>query len=221
MPADKGGYIAYGSSPGSDNERCTRGRKQGKYTKKTEHGCHRGLIAAFGLDLFLVPSGIIAGGVTGISALASHLTGLHTGMFLFALNLPLLLLAYRRSNREKPSSQPSGCLRFPYARSCSFRFPLSSTARSGAQASAAFSSVSASASAFVTASSWIRSRCRRSPAAIAAADPAEAALRPYHDQSVGTDFGGAAPRLGTGDVFRHRVPDGTGDRARYDFKPSA
>ena len=76
-----------------------------------------GLIAAFGLDLFLVPSGIIAGGVTGISALASHLTGLHTGMFLFALNLPLLLLAYRRSNREKPSLPPSVAT-FPYARSC-------------------------------------------------------------------------------------------------------
>ncbi|WFB60307.1 YitT family protein [Paenibacillus sp. BR1-192] len=71
-----------------------------------------GLIAAFGLDLFLVPSGIIAGGVTGISALASHLTGLHTGMFLFALNLPLLLLAYRRSNREKAVIATVGLLTF-------------------------------------------------------------------------------------------------------------
>lgn len=71
-----------------------------------------GLIAAFGLDLFLVPSGIIAGGVTGISALASHLTGLHTGMFLFALNLPLLLLVYRRSNREKAVIATVGLLIF-------------------------------------------------------------------------------------------------------------
>lgn len=71
-----------------------------------------GLIAAFGLDLFLVPSGIIAGGVTGISALASHLTGLHTGMFLFALNLPLLLLVYRRSNREKAVIATVGLLTF-------------------------------------------------------------------------------------------------------------
>ncbi|RAR38414.1 YitT family protein [Paenibacillus sp. MDMC362] len=71
-----------------------------------------GLIAAFGLDLFLVPSGIIAGGVTGISALASHLTGLHTGMFLFALNLPLLLLVYRRSNREIAVIATVGLLTF-------------------------------------------------------------------------------------------------------------
>lgn len=71
-----------------------------------------GLIAAFGLDLFLVPSGIIAGGVTGISALASHLTGLHTGMFLFALNLPLLMLAYHRSDREKAVVATVGLLTF-------------------------------------------------------------------------------------------------------------
>lgn len=71
-----------------------------------------GLIAAFGLDLFLVPGGIIAGGVTGISALASHLTGLHTGMFLFALNLPLLLLVYRGANREKAVIATVGLLTF-------------------------------------------------------------------------------------------------------------
>ncbi|MGG3282970.1 YitT family protein [Paenibacillus solani] len=71
-----------------------------------------GLIAAFGLDLFLVPGGIIAGGVTGISALASHLTGLHTGMFVFALNLPLLLLAYRESVRRKIRIAAVGLLSF-------------------------------------------------------------------------------------------------------------
>lgn len=71
-----------------------------------------GLIAAFGLDLFLVPGGIVAGGVTGISALASHLTGLHTGMFVFALNLPLLLLAYRESVRRKIRIAAVGLLSF-------------------------------------------------------------------------------------------------------------
>lgn len=71
-----------------------------------------GLIAAFGLDLFLVPSGIITGGVTGISALASHLTGLHTGMFVFALNLPLLLLAYRGSVKPKVVIAAVGLLSF-------------------------------------------------------------------------------------------------------------
>ncbi|WP_244869133.1 YitT family protein [Paenibacillus lactis] len=71
-----------------------------------------GLIAAFGLDLFLVPSGIIAGGVSGISALAAHLTGLHTGMFLFALNLPLLLLVYRQPDRERALIATAGLLTF-------------------------------------------------------------------------------------------------------------
>ncbi|OOC60400.1 YitT family protein, partial [Paenibacillus ihbetae] len=71
-----------------------------------------GLIAAFGLDLFLVPSGIIAGGVSGISALAAHLTGLHTGMFLFGLNLPLLLLVYRQPDRERALIATAGLLTF-------------------------------------------------------------------------------------------------------------
>ncbi|PAD80226.1 MULTISPECIES: YitT family protein [Paenibacillus] len=71
-----------------------------------------GLIAALGLDLFLVPSGIITGGVTGISALASHITGLHTGMFVFVLNLPLLLLAFRQSAREKALIAAIGLLTF-------------------------------------------------------------------------------------------------------------
>lgn len=71
-----------------------------------------GLIAAFGLDLFLVPSGIIAGGVSGISALAAHLTGLHTGMFLFAQNFPLLLLVYRQPDRERALIATAGLLTF-------------------------------------------------------------------------------------------------------------
>lgn len=58
------------------------------------------LIASFGLDMFLVPNGFIAGGVTGISALASQVTGLQTGMFLFMLNLPIVIFMFRQSNRE-------------------------------------------------------------------------------------------------------------------------
>lgn len=58
------------------------------------------LIASFGLDMFLVPNGFIAGGVTGISALASQITGLHTGMFLFMLNMPLVIFMFRQPNRH-------------------------------------------------------------------------------------------------------------------------
>ncbi|EHB64987.1 protein of unknown function DUF161 [Paenibacillus lactis 154] len=82
-----------------------------------------GLIAAFGLDLFLVPSGIIAGGVSGISALAAHLTGLHTGMFLFALNLPLLLLVYRQPDRERALIATAGLLTFSICSMLFFPIP--------------------------------------------------------------------------------------------------
>jgi len=63
----------------------------------------RYLIIAFGavcmaisLELFLVPNAIIDGGIAGISIMASKLTGLPLGMFLFLLNLPFLILGYRR-----------------------------------------------------------------------------------------------------------------------------
>ncbi|SMF88916.1 Uncharacterized membrane-anchored protein YitT, contains DUF161 and DUF2179 domains [Paenibacillus uliginis N3/975] len=58
------------------------------------------MIASFGLDMFLVPNGFIAGGLTGISALAYQVTGLQTGMFLFLLNLPLVIFLFRQANRD-------------------------------------------------------------------------------------------------------------------------
>lgn len=58
------------------------------------------IIAAFGLDMFLVPNGFIAGGITGISALAFQVTGLATGKFLFMLNLPLIIILFQQADRE-------------------------------------------------------------------------------------------------------------------------
>lgn len=58
------------------------------------------IIASFGLDMFLVPNGFIAGGITGISALAYQVTGLQTGMFLFVLNLPLVVILFLQAYRQ-------------------------------------------------------------------------------------------------------------------------
>lgn len=71
-----------------------------------------GAVASFGLDMFLVPNGLITGGVTGMSALASQVTGLKTGLFLFLLNLPLFLLLYRKSNRTLVLTAVAGLLGF-------------------------------------------------------------------------------------------------------------
>ncbi|MBP2641825.1 MAG: hypothetical protein H6Q66_2776 [Firmicutes bacterium] len=52
------------------------------------------VIAAVGLEIFLIPNQIIDGGVVGISIMAAYLTGWPLGLILLALNLPFLYLGY-------------------------------------------------------------------------------------------------------------------------------
>lgn len=52
------------------------------------------IIAAIGLEIFLIPNNIIDGGVVGISIMASYLTSLPLGAFIILLNLPFLYLGY-------------------------------------------------------------------------------------------------------------------------------
>ena len=54
------------------------------------------IIAAIGLEVFLVPNSIIDGGIVGISIMASHLTGKSLSLFLVVLNLPFLYLGYKQ-----------------------------------------------------------------------------------------------------------------------------
>lgn len=54
------------------------------------------LLMAVGLEIFLIPNQVIDGGVTGISIMLSHLTGLKLGLFLFLLNLPFVYLGYKQ-----------------------------------------------------------------------------------------------------------------------------
>lgn len=53
-------------------------------------------LMAVGLEIFLVPNQVIDGGVTGISIMLSHLTGIKLGIFLFLLNLPFVYLGYKQ-----------------------------------------------------------------------------------------------------------------------------
>jgi uncharacterized membrane-anchored protein YitT (DUF2179 family) len=54
------------------------------------------MIAAIGLELFLVPNDILDGGVIGLSIIISELTGLNMSIFLIILNLPFLYIGYRK-----------------------------------------------------------------------------------------------------------------------------
>ena len=52
------------------------------------------ILAAVGVDEFLVPNQIIDGGIVGISIMLSHITGFSLSAFLIVLNLPFLYLGY-------------------------------------------------------------------------------------------------------------------------------
>ncbi|KON90290.1 membrane protein [Sporosarcina globispora] len=54
------------------------------------------MIAAAGLELFLVPNNILDGGVIGLSIIAAELTGLTMSIFLIVLNLPFLYIGFRK-----------------------------------------------------------------------------------------------------------------------------
>ncbi|WP_214226031.1 YitT family protein [Pedobacter sp. B4-66] len=52
--------------------------------------------ACFGLKSFLLPSGFIDGGVTGISLLISNLTKLNLSYLIILINIPFVILGYRQ-----------------------------------------------------------------------------------------------------------------------------
>ena len=54
------------------------------------------ILAAIGLEIFLLPNNVIDGGMTGISIIASHLTKIQLGIFVFLFNLPFVIVGYRQ-----------------------------------------------------------------------------------------------------------------------------
>ena len=63
-------------------------RKASFYVKKYLMIFMGALIAAIGLELFLIPNNVIDGGIVGISIMMSSITGLSLGVFLVLLNIP-------------------------------------------------------------------------------------------------------------------------------------
>ena len=58
------------------------------------------VIAAASIELFLAPNNIIDGGIVGISIMASYLSKIQLGIFTFVLNLPFLLLAWKKLGKR-------------------------------------------------------------------------------------------------------------------------
>ena len=71
-------------------------RKASFYFKKYLTIFVGAIIAAIGLELFLIPNEVIDGGVVGLSIMAQTLTGLSMGIFLILFNLPFLYLGYKQ-----------------------------------------------------------------------------------------------------------------------------
>lgn len=53
-------------------------------------------LAAYSLESILIPNGIMDGGVVGIAIIVQELTGLSLSMLIFLLNLPFIVLSYKR-----------------------------------------------------------------------------------------------------------------------------
>ena len=68
------------------------------------------IIAAVALEIFLVPNNIIDGGITGISIIMSHLTGIPLSAFLIVLNLPFLIVGYKQIGKTFVLSSGFGIL---------------------------------------------------------------------------------------------------------------
>lgn len=56
--------------------------------------------AAFGLESFLLPSGFIDGGATGISLLLTEITGVQISLFLVLVNFPFVVIGARNISKE-------------------------------------------------------------------------------------------------------------------------
>lgn len=58
------------------------------------------IIAAFALEVFLVPNNIIDGGIVGVSIILSYLTNINLGLLIFLINIPFFLLAFNKIGKR-------------------------------------------------------------------------------------------------------------------------
>lgn len=57
-------------------------------------------ITAFALNKFIIPVGLLSGGVTGISQILNHYTEVSVALFYFLLNIPLMILGHKELGKK-------------------------------------------------------------------------------------------------------------------------
>jgi len=75
-------------------------RKTSFYIKKYLMIFVGAVIAAFGLEEFLIPNNVIDGGIVGISIMLETITGMSLGVFLILLNIPFLFMGYKQIGKN-------------------------------------------------------------------------------------------------------------------------
>lgn len=68
------------------------------------------ILAAAGLQYFLIPNQLLDGGITGLSIIAAHLSSLPVGVFLIVLNIPFVWLGYRKFGKDFAALSTLGIL---------------------------------------------------------------------------------------------------------------
>lgn len=58
------------------------------------------LIMAIGINAFIIPHNLLAGGVSGIAIILKYLTGLNTGIFVLLLNVPIFIFGIKEIDRR-------------------------------------------------------------------------------------------------------------------------
>lgn len=58
------------------------------------------VIAAVGLEIFLIPNQVIDGGIVGISIMLGYITDVPIGLFIFFLNVPFLTFGYKQIGKS-------------------------------------------------------------------------------------------------------------------------
>ncbi|MGO1478751.1 YitT family protein [Senegalia sp. (in: firmicutes)] len=58
------------------------------------------LIMAIGINAFIIPHSLLAGGVSGIAIILTYLTGLNTGIFVLLLNIPIFIFGIKEIDRR-------------------------------------------------------------------------------------------------------------------------
>lgn len=75
------------------------------------------IIMAYGLESVLIPNNMIDGGVTGLSMILSHVTGINLSIFLVILNLPFFFLGYKQIGKTFALSMLYGIIALSVATS--------------------------------------------------------------------------------------------------------